>query len=70
MPNVHVIPENDLRPHAEHRNCWCGPTVTAEGVVIHNSADGREFREPGAIGEVVLDEWEREWMNAPLGPAH
>ena len=53
--DVHVLPINDLRPHVERRSCWCDPKVldTYEefagrelpAVIVHNSADMREFIE-------------------------
>lgn len=42
-----VIPINDLRPHAEGSpDCWCRPTMQ-DGVLVHNSMDGREAYEQG-----------------------
>ncbi len=42
---VHVIPLNDLRPHDEcGLDCLCGPRFD-DGIVIHNSWDGREITE-------------------------
>lgn len=52
---IHVLPINDEREHEETTMCWCGPHVEwsdhetdeaySEGLVIHNSADGRELVE-------------------------
>ena len=47
---VHVVPENDLRPHIETgTDCWCKPRVEKhpghDVVVVHNSMDGRELVE-------------------------
>lgn len=51
---IHVLPINDLKEHEETTTCWCNPKVefsdpetgeAHEGLVIHNSADGREFVE-------------------------
>ena len=42
---IHVIPINDLMVHHESDKCPCNPIVSEEGVVIHNSYDGREFKE-------------------------
>lgn len=52
---IHVLPINDLKEHEETTTCWCNPKVEfadpetgeqySEGLVIHNSADGREFVE-------------------------
>jgi hypothetical protein len=38
-----------VRVHLELRQCWCRPRSTkrpARRVVVHNSADGREYFEP------------------------
>lgn len=44
---VHVLPINDLRDHDENgAGCWCRPRVE-DGVIIHNSMDGRELIERG-----------------------
>lgn len=44
---VHVVPINDLRDHDENgTGCWCRPTIE-DGVVVHNSMDGREKIETG-----------------------
>lgn len=50
MPDVHVLPIDDLREHRESRDCWCLPRLLeeeadAEVVVVHNSLDGRELVE-------------------------
>lgn len=57
---IHVYPVNDLKPHElEGEPCWCNPQInTGEfdpirhtytlydaPIVIHNSADGREYSE-------------------------
>lgn len=52
---LHVLPINDKKEHEETTMCWCLPSVEwdcpetgeaySEGLVIHNSADGREFIE-------------------------
>jgi hypothetical protein len=41
-----VKPIDDLRPHDDGMACWCEPTDD-EGVIVHNSADGRELYERG-----------------------
>ncbi len=41
----HVVPVDDLREHSVTR-CWCRP-VDDDGVVVHNSLDGRELYERG-----------------------
>lgn len=58
--NVHVLPINDLREHAEHTTCWCKPVLDMHRmpggrgpgksgrpvlVVIHHALDGRELVE-------------------------
>lgn len=51
MPDIHVLPINDLRDHEETRVCWCAPRCVSwpawqgDVVVIHHSADCREFVE-------------------------
>lgn len=42
----HVVPVNDTHEHDLTLNCWCKPKVD-DGVVIHNSFDGRELFERG-----------------------
>lgn len=39
----HVLPWNDLKPHA-FTDCWCNPRRDTDepSVVIHNSMDRRE----------------------------
>lgn len=41
----HVYPVNDFREHSI-TNCWCQP-IDDEGVIVHNSLDGREQFERG-----------------------
>jgi hypothetical protein len=41
----HVYPINDLRKHSL-RDCWCRP-VDDDGVIVHNSLDGREQYQTG-----------------------
>lgn len=41
-----VVPVNDLSSHLESLDCPCDPTLN-EGVLTHNSFDGREFAEEG-----------------------
>ena len=49
MADWHVLPINDTIEHLELRQCWCRPEIRdaemAEALVIHNSADGREYFE-------------------------
>jgi len=55
MPDIHVIPLNDLREHEETRDCWCEPRKTREPyeeadiVVVHHAADGRELVEEHGV---------------------
>lgn len=43
----HVYPLNDLREHEiSDKPCWCKPRIE-DGIVIHNSMDGREDYETG-----------------------
>lgn len=44
--DCHVMPLKDLREHVVSEGCWCGP-VEDEGVMVHNSMDGREAYERG-----------------------
>ena len=52
-PVRHIVPVNDLKDHdlgiLEHSvtkeympHCWCDPVKDEEGLIIHNSMDGRE----------------------------
>lgn len=49
----HVLPVNDLKDHEDGFSCWCRPRierqVNGNTLVIHNSADGREFFEPQPV---------------------
>lgn len=44
--DTHVVPLNDLRDHAEDRDCWCHPQVLDDDcgspIIVHNSMDRRE----------------------------
>lgn len=44
----HVVPINDLREHScdVDKPCWCNPS-NDDGVIVHNSMDGREKFETG-----------------------
>ena len=48
LPNGerHVTPLDDLRPHDEAQDCWCGPTDD-DGVLVHHALDRREEYETG-----------------------
>ena len=39
----HVYPAHDLREHSLTK-CWCNP-VDDDGIIVHNSLDGREHYE-------------------------
>jgi hypothetical protein len=41
---IHIMPVGDTEEHEQSTTCKCGPVVEleGEGVVIHNSFDGRE----------------------------
>lgn len=39
----HVTPVNDLIEHTDN-DCWCEP-IDKDDVIVHNSADGREYIE-------------------------
>jgi hypothetical protein len=50
VPDIHVIPLEDMREHTESRDCWCQPTCTKREddeamLVVHTSMDGRELVE-------------------------
>lgn len=48
--DVHVVPENDLKPHDLSMRCWCRPVRDmVEDVVVHNAMDQRERYERGEI---------------------
>lgn len=40
--DAQVIPVSDSRKHILSEKCWCKPTMTENGVLIHNSTDKRE----------------------------
>lgn len=45
----HVVPRDDYREHVVDRDkpCWCRPVENDDGVIVHNSMDGREAFETG-----------------------
>lgn len=49
-----VVPTHDLKEHVNLAQCWCKPRVenceNGSQIVVHNSADGREFYEQDAAG--------------------
>lgn len=48
MENIHIVPIDDLREHEDSIECWCQPDEVEDGVIVHNSLDGREKYENGA----------------------
>lgn len=44
--NYHVSPIDDTRPHEFNMKCWCRPD-TDDDIIVHHSADSREFFEEG-----------------------
>jgi hypothetical protein len=51
----HILPVNDLKRHSEQGcRCWCEPSIeqydNGNCMVVHNSADGREFFERERLG--------------------
>lgn len=53
-PDIHILPEGDLRPHQETRGCWCVPDLqvveqTRTVLVLHHAADGRELIEDHGV---------------------
>jgi len=49
LEKYHVVPIGDLREHStdSDKACWCHPIETEDGVIVHNSMDGRELYETG-----------------------
>ena len=48
MDDIHVLPVNDILEHQECADCWCDPEIEVVGatlLIIHNSFDGREYKE-------------------------
>lgn len=43
---IHCYPVGDLREHEISEKCWCRPEWV-DGVIVHNSMDGREAFESG-----------------------
>jgi hypothetical protein len=53
-PDIHILPDGDLYPHQETRDCWCVPDlqVVEESrtvLVLHHAADGRELIESHGV---------------------
>lgn len=44
---VHLVPDDDYRPHEAEETCWCKPVETEPGQFSHNAMDGREAYEEG-----------------------
>lgn len=46
---VEVIPQDDLQEHILGDECWCNPRTeyneNSRPLIVHSSADGREFKE-------------------------
>lgn len=42
----HIVPVKDLIPHSLTFGCPCEPVTTPDGLIVHNSFDGREHFEP------------------------
>ena len=43
--NIHIYPVNDKLPHyIKGLKCICHPKIK-EGLIVHNSFDGREYKE-------------------------
>lgn len=44
----HVCPTFDFKNHTINLKCWCVPFVD-DGIIVHNSMDGREKVESGEV---------------------
>lgn len=49
MPDVHVLPVNDLREHVESLDCWCAPDyepkeADADAVIVPQEQASDLFR--------------------------
>ena len=46
MSDIHIYPIGDLKEHITEgfpdEVCWCDPIITEDGLLVHNSLDGRE----------------------------
>lgn len=54
-----ILPINDIENHTEDSTCKCNPKVifeSGEMIIIHNSFDGREFKEE------LIKEVERQFL--------
>jgi hypothetical protein len=55
---VHVVPVEDRRRHEPDMGCWCGPRIEDGDIVVHASADRREFGErPRPALRAGLRDW-------------
>jgi len=58
-----ILPINDLKEHTENSTCECKPKVIFENgvmIVVHNSYDGREFREQ------LIEEIEQQFLKTDM----
>lgn len=37
----HAVPLHDIRPHLTDRECWCNPSITEEGDIMHHRSESR-----------------------------
>lgn len=51
--DIHVMPNEDYRPHTPERDCWCHPHIDDLAgygeCVVHNSLDRREDYQDGRL---------------------
>ena len=64
---THVLPQADERDHVSDVMCPCMPKVMDDGMVRHNSYDGREIGEVcrlalDSLGKALVDEG-HEWTD-------
>lgn len=45
--SIHLVPNDDYRPHDLDESCWCKPVEEEPSYFLHNSLDGREAYEEG-----------------------
>lgn len=54
---INILPVNDLKEHIESSICECKPRVEFENgemIIIHNSYDGREWKEDLSTEQLAL----------------
>ena len=54
---INITPINDLKEHIDSSTCECSPNVTFENgemIIIHNSYDGREWKEDLTTEQLAL----------------